>query len=228
MNFLSHFYFDRNNKDADFVMGTVLPDLVKNTRKDWNFHPEKHSSLYSGPYLASLLAGWKRHLAIDKHFHSSDFFVAHTTAIRTAVVPVLQNTPIRPSFVAHISLELMLDSLLLTENVVDPDQFYDAISGADRSALNQFLMLNNADNPDLFFGFLDEFIEARYLHSYREAHQIMYAINRICLRIWDDPLSETQKLQLTSILPEYQEKLQQTFMDIFLEIDAGLNRSLEL
>jgi hypothetical protein len=228
MNFLSHFYFDRNNKDADFVMGSVLPDLVKNTRKDWNFHPEKNSTLYYTPQLTSLLRGWKRHLAIDKHFHSSDFFATHTSAIRTAVLPVLQNTPIRPSFVAHIGLELMLDSLLLTENVINPDDFYDTICGSDRSALNHFLILNNADNPDLFFGFLDEFIEARYLHSYRDAHQIMYAINRICLRIWDDPLSETQKLQLTSILPEYQEKLQQTFMEIFLEIDSGLNRSLEL
>ena len=108
MNFLSHFYFDRNNRDPNFVMGSILPDLVKNTRKDWNFHPQKDANLYSSPELASLLKGWKRHLEIDKHFHSSAFFSAHTLAIRTAIGPVLENSPIRPSFIAHIALELML------------------------------------------------------------------------------------------------------------------------
>lgn len=223
MNFLSHFYFDRNNKDPNYVIGGILPDLVKNARKDWIFHPEKNTPLYLSPELESLFAGWKRHLEIDKHFHSSDFFTVHTAAIRTAIAPVLKNSPIRPSFIAHIALELMLDSLLLAENLIDANQFYYIISLSDRSSLYNFLILNKADDPVLFFNFLDEFIQSRYLHSYREAQNIMYAINRICLRVWQDPMSETQKLQLISILPGYQEELENTFMDIFFEINTKLS-----
>ncbi|HXI01415.1 MAG TPA: hypothetical protein VNI52_14190 [Sphingobacteriaceae bacterium] len=227
MNFLSHFYFDRNCKDPDFVMGSVLPDLVKNTRKDWHFHPEKDQLSYSTPKLKSLLSGWKRHLEVDKHFHSSRFFSTHTSAIRTAIAPVLTNSPVRPSFVAHIALELMLDSLLLAESKIDVNKFYASISLSDRASLYDFLTLNKADDPVLFFNFLDEFIQTRYLHSYREAQNIMYAINRICLRIWPEPMSETQKLQLNAILPDYQHKLENIFMDIFTEIDARLQESLE-
>jgi hypothetical protein len=44
MNFLSHFYFDRHSEDPHLVLGAVLPDLVKNARKDWNLHPERMQS----------------------------------------------------------------------------------------------------------------------------------------------------------------------------------------
>lgn len=221
MNFLSHFYLDRHNEDPDFVMGSILPDLVKNVRKDWNFHPHKISEAYTSPQLQSLFYGWQRHLEIDKRFHSSAFFAVHTVALRTAIAPLLTNSPVRPSFVAHVALELMLDSLLLKEDLVNAADLYATISLSNRNSLNTFLVLNKADAPHLFFNFLDEFIKQGYLHSYREAENIMYAINRICLRIWDDPLSETQKLQLTALLPEYQEELKSGFLQIFDDIRAA-------
>ena len=34
MNFLSHFYFDRNTTDPHQVIGMVLPDLLKNANKE--------------------------------------------------------------------------------------------------------------------------------------------------------------------------------------------------
>ena len=46
MNFLSHFYFEQQNPDSNMVMGTVLPDLVKNASKDWNFYPQKNEALF--------------------------------------------------------------------------------------------------------------------------------------------------------------------------------------
>lgn len=222
MNFLSHYYLDRHSRDPNFVMGTILPDLVKNVRKDWNFHPQKAPLAYTSPELKSLLSGWQRHLDIDKQFHSSDFFCTHTVALRTAIAPVLKNSQVRPSFVAHIALELMLDSLLLTENLIDANELYSTISLSNRASLNTFLILNKADDPDLFFNFLDEFIDAGYLHSYREAQNIMFAINRICLRVWQEPFSDTQKLQLTALLPEYQEQLKSSFMQIFEDIQSTL------
>jgi hypothetical protein len=47
MNFLSHFYFDRHCDDPHLVLGAVLPDLVKNARKDWNLQPERKAEEFS-------------------------------------------------------------------------------------------------------------------------------------------------------------------------------------
>ena len=75
MNFLSHYYFERQNLNSNIVIGTILPDLVKNAEKEWNLFPQKNEELFNkDPKLNSLLTGWKRHLEVDLIFHSSDFF----------------------------------------------------------------------------------------------------------------------------------------------------------
>ncbi|SKB89437.1 ACP phosphodiesterase [Daejeonella lutea] len=223
MNFLSHFYFDRQTSDPNIVLGTVLPDLVKNARKDWNLHPHKNEHLITGSFEQAILTGWKRHLIVDRHFHNSGFFIKHTNSIRTAIAPVLEHSPVRPSFLAHIALEIMLDSILLTEKLIDADLLYSNLRGSNRQALHNFLELNKIDDTPHFFKFFDQFLEANYLHSYRETHNIMFALNRICMRIWPDPMSETQVLQLSSILISYHENLQKCFMEIFDEIEKVLD-----
>lgn len=219
MNFLSHFYFDRHTTDPNVVLGTVLPDLVKNARKDWNVHPEKKETLLTGSIERSILKGWKRHLAVDRHFHNSGFFLKHTKAIRTAIAPVLVHSPVRPSFLAHIALEIMLDSILLTENKIDADLLYASLRQSDRPALNSFLELNSIDDTTYFFKFFDNFLEVSYLNSYRERHNIMFALNRICMRIWPEPMNDTQLLQASAVLLRYHEELQECYMEIFEEIE---------
>jgi acyl carrier protein phosphodiesterase len=225
MNFLSHFYFDRYTNDPNIVLGTVLPDLVKNARKDWNLHPEKKEALFTGAIEQSILTGWKRHLLVDRHFHNSGFFFKHTKAIRTAIAPVLIHSPVRPSFLAHIGLELMLDSILLTDNIINPDRLYSNLRQSDRLALNTFLELCKMDDTVHFFKFFDKFIEASYLNSYRESHNIMYALNRICMRIWPEPLNDTQLLQLSAILLAYYDELQGCYMEIFNDISPILKEA---
>ena len=218
MNFLSHFYFDRHSEDPHLVLGTILPDLVKNARKDWNLHPEKKIELYRSPVEYSLLSGWKRHLAVDRHFHNSNFFRDHTHAIRDLIIPTLENSLVRPSFLAHISLELMLDSTLLTENHLDAEDLYVHLRQSDRKILQRFLEINNVNDTDHFFTFFEKFIKSNYLNSYRQSENIMYALNRICMRIWKDPLNEEQMQNLSLILSEYHELLKENYMEIYDEI----------
>jgi len=223
MNFLSHFYFDRYSPDPDLVLGTVLPDLIRNANKSWKLHPEKRRALLSYDNgLLSILEGWNRHMQVDRHFHSSDFFLEHSKAIRASIAPFLENSPVRPSFLSHIALELMLDSLLITEGFINVDDFYRQLKRVNRQTLTQFLELNNIRDTFVFYQFFDKFIDSAYLKSYNESHNIMHALNHICMRLWKDPLNETQKLHLTAVLLNYKEKLRSSFMDIFYGINASL------
>lgn len=223
MNFLSHFYFDRHISDPERIMGMVLPDLVKNAKKEWSLRPEKTPYRFEEDNkLRHLLDGWKRHLEVDKHFHSSDFFCSHTGNIRAQISPFLVTSEVRPSFVAHIALELMLDSLLLTESIISTGNFYRFLRETDRDALDSFLQLNSIADTEPFFRFLDEFIDSEYLNSYSDSAHIIYAVGRICMRIWPDPFTETQKLQLTAVLVPYLERLRTDFMQVFQEIEERL------
>ena len=224
MNFLSHYYFDRNTSDPNQVLGSVLPDLVKNANKLWNLHPEKKKEEFSQSYhLTSILCGWRRHIFVDNYFHNSDFFKEHTRKIRTAIAPILEDSPVRSFFMAHIALEVMLDSLLLTFELVNADDFYGHLNQSHRPSITRFLEINELEDTPRFLHFFDKFIEANYLNSYRETQNVMFALNRVCMRIWENPLNDIQKLQLTDILIDYLKHLELSFMNIFDDIDLRLN-----
>lgn len=225
MNFLSHFYFDRHSEDPHLVLGAVLPDLLKNARKDWNLHPERNAERFSSNFESSILEGWRRHMIVDRNFHNSDFFSEHTSGIKKAIIPALKNSVVRPSFLAHISLELMLDGTLLTENHVQTVDFYSHLRQSDREAINRFLKLNNIQDTSQFFIFFDKFIQSNYLESYRESQNIMYALNRICMRVWKDPLNDSEILVLGDILNDYHLNLLGNYMEIFEEINVKLVES---
>ena len=223
MNFLSHYYFDRYTTDPNLVVGIVLPDLVKNAKKDWNLHPEKPEYIYPDfESVQSIRKGWGRHILVDKYFHSSAFFAEHTHKLKVALLPVLENSPVRPSFLAHITLELLLDSLLITEEVLDAHSFYDHLKNVEIEGLGSFLSTNRLDDLPKFFHFLNEFIKADYLHSYREPRSVVYALNRICMRLWKDPLTAAQKNELILILIDYKTSLEPVYLKIFEEISNRL------
>ncbi|MDN3586276.1 ACP phosphodiesterase [Pedobacter aquatilis] len=223
MNFLSHFYFDRNTTDANIVIGTVLPDLIKNASKEANLYPQKNEFLFTGnPDEENLLKGWKRHLAVDLHFHSSTFFLEKTAELKHLIIPVLENSVVRPSFLAHIGLELLLDHLLIEHNLVQVNNFYDNLSAVKKDSLSDFLEHCQLKNPEVFFKFLEQFISSKYLLSYQKLENISYALNRICMRLWPETLKDYQLNQLTFQLGIFKDVLQKDFMDIFEEIELKL------
>mgnify|MGYP003582831663 CR=1 FL=1 len=222
MNFLSHFYFDRNTPDANIVLGTILPDLLKNANKSWNVHPEKHVELFEKNGLATLLQGWKRHLEVDLVFHSSDFFNTKTQELKQLLIPILTDSPVRPSFLAHIGVELLLDHLLIEHHKISINSFYDHLEAVKDADLTDFIQQCGIDDTELFFKFFNSFKSSRYLLSYQKLENISYALQRICMRLWEHPFTEKNTYDLTSVLEFYKIQLEVDFMVIFDEIEIRL------
>ena len=224
MNFLSHFYFERNNPDENMVIGTVLPDLIKNAHKDWNLHPEKHEELFNGNlHLKSLIKGWKRHLKVDLLFHSSDFFIAEMAKLKQLLLPILKDSPVRPSFLSHIGVELVLDHLLVENGKININSFYDHLQAVDDQSLNAFLLKCGTENTEQFFKFFNSFKSSRYLLSYQKLENISYALQRICMRLWAHPFNEETVFLLTQQLEIYKILLQKNYLNIFEEIEFKLD-----
>jgi len=223
MNFLSHFYFERQNTNDYFVMGVVLPDLVKNAHKDWNLNPQKNEFLYAAdPDQYAVLSGWKKHLEVDRLFHNSLFFKEQTANLKQCILPLLNTGPVKPFFLAHIGLELVLDHLLLVENQLDVNTFYTQLSEANTASLDRFLAQAGVPDKLLFDNFLANFISGRYLLSYQKMENISYALNRICMRLWNNPFNEDQLVRLTGQLERFKEHIAHHYLDIFEEIETAL------
>ncbi|TAF43820.1 MAG: hypothetical protein EAZ64_08100 [Sphingobacteriales bacterium] len=223
MNFLSHFYFDGLSRQPYQILGGLLPDLVKNADKSWNIYPEKLPiSVFDNPHHLQILKGWNRHLQVDKLFHSSAFFAYHLHQIKQPLLGLLKGTAIKPFFLAHISIELLLDSLLITENRVDVEDLYLKLNEINDTEILYFLRLNQIQDIAKFQNFYSVFKTEKYLSTYAHTHKISYALKRICMRIWDTPISQTQEIELTEILNAYKIKLSQDFIFIFDHIAAKL------
>jgi len=222
MNFLSHFYFDRHSSDPYHVTGTVLPDLLKNADKTINIHPEKLPD-HPDKAVNCILQGWKRHLEVDVYFHSSDFFKHHSHQLKLVLAPAIEGSIVKPFFLGHIALELILDNLLLTTGKISVDDFYAHLEISHNDVINEFLNYSDLADTAKFFTFFTNFKKHRYLHTYADAAQISYALKRICMRVWPNPFTEEQEQSMTQVLLDYRAKLLPNFMSIFYDIESRLD-----
>lgn len=224
MNFLSHYYFERYRHDPELVLGCVLPDLVKNADRSVNVLPHKFEDRFVGnPKLQTIYDGWGRHVETDRYFHNSSFFYDHTHRLRLLLAPIVETTVIRPSFLSHITLELLLDHLLLQHKWVHESDFYEHLAAADRETTDRFLKLCDVPDTGFFFTYFNSFMRAQYIASYREFGQITNAMIGICRRLWEVQLDQNQHNQLTEAIRHYKEKLDSEFPLIFEEIQLKLS-----
>ncbi len=220
MNFLSHYYFDRNVTDCYFILGTVLPDLLKNADKTIVLHPEKLQ--HQNPPINSIVKGWNKHLDVDRYFHSSDFFATHSHQLKNLLAPVIEGSPVKPFFLGHIAVELILDNLLLTTGKVMVDDFYSHLKGCDNTIIEEFLTSAGLKDSTRFFRFYEGFKRDGYLHTYSETQQIAYALKRICMRVWENPFTPLHEARMNEALVAYRQLLLPDFMTIFYEIEEKL------
>jgi len=220
MNFLSHFYFDRDTTDCYLVLGTVMPDLLKNADKNVIIHPEK--LVHTNEAVNSIIRGWKKHLEVDRYFHSSVFFLHHSHELKKKLLPAIQGSPVKPFFLGHIALELILDNLLLTTQQVTADGFYDHLDGCEQPVVDEFLRYAGLKNTSIFFKYYDDFKRSKYLYNYSKTREIAYALKRICMRVWTNPFTNENENQMSEVLIAYRESLFNNFMSIFNEIEEKL------
>jgi hypothetical protein len=220
MNFLSHFYFDRDTDNCYLILGTVLPDLLKNADKNVILHPEKLK--HANENINAIITGWNKHLEVDRYFHSSDFFINHSHQLKLLLSPAVEGSPVKPFFLGHIALELILDNLLLTTNKITADSFYDHLDGCDNNTVAEFLTFAGLNDTAAFFKFYEGFKKSRYLFSYAETQQIAYALKRICMRVWKDPFTPENEVKINEVLMAYRGGLLGNFMSIFDEIENKL------
>src|ERR1700761_7680057 len=200
MNFLSHYYFDRDTTNCYHTLGTVLPDLLKNADKHIIIHPEKLN--HPDPAINDIIKGWQKHLEADRYFHSSDFFITQSHKLKLLLKPAIVGSPVKPFFLGHIAVELVLDNLLLTTGKITVDYFYNHLKGCDNDIIEEFLTFAGLKDTTRFFRFFEGFKRDGYLHTYAETPQIAYALKRICMRVWQNPFTPEHEIAMNAILAD--------------------------
>lgn len=223
MNFLSHYYFERFAPEPERVLGGLLPDLLKNVDKDYSYQLQKFEHrLDFHPGSRAITEGWYRHVEVDKLFHSSDFFYGHTHQLRKNIEHVVEDLPIRASFLAHISLELLLDHLLIEHNILNVARLYDHLECVDRPLLRSYLSELDGVDIDRFFLFYDRFLSSRYIFDYEDIDNLPHALYNICKRIWQFEPAKKHFEELSVQLKEYKLHQLENYREIYTFIQDKL------
>ncbi len=223
MNFLSHFYFERFATVPERVLGSLLPDLLKNVDKSYVFHPQKfEEQLFSHPLSMEISEGWYRHVEVDKLFHSSEFFLSHCHTLRRQLDPILEGTPIRGTFMAHIAIELILDHLLIKHQLVNVNRLYEHLENVNRSIVKTYLTTIGVEDTKGFFEFYDKFLKWRYIADYKDLDQISKPLINISKRIWTFETPKEVHKGLTEVLIRYTDENLKDFKDIYAYIQDNL------
>lgn len=223
MNFLSHYYFERYATDSLQVLGSILPDVLKNVNKKYAIHIHKHEGqLDSFPEFNGLLYGWKNHIEVDRLFHNTPFFYYHTHQLRLIITPLIADLPIRATFLAHISLELLLDHLLIDKRLLSVERFYEYLGAINRSVLERYFKIIGTVDLEKFFTFYDQFLASKYIFEYSNIANLPKALFNICKRIWDFDVRPCHLEALTSALEKYKQTHLGNFQIVFSDIQQKL------
>lgn len=217
MNFLSHFYIDRNNESSYFKLGVVLPDLIRNYNRRVRSNKIAVPSENDHANIRQIKSGIKKHLRVDKLFHSSEFFKSYQALIKEKLL--LYQLP-KPFFVPHLFLEILLDRVLLIKHSGVCEAFYSNLKKVNFSHIEPvFVNDPNYDHND-FCSYIKKFMHYQYIYSYLDNKSVIFAINRICSGIGvKPPYNDSHNDELTLFITEIENNLKKNYLNIFLEIN---------
>ena len=224
MNYISHYFLDSRLEQPYYDLGLAWPDLMGNFHRAWK--PLRRAGLpFENTEGRHLWEGVQAHLDADALFHNSDFFreQSHDIRIRMEQQGLGGRGP-RLFFLAHISLEVLLDRLIIVNYPGVADRFYTDLFSVDEESVAS--ELRNAVNPDYghFFEMFHRFRQSRYLYAYAEADKMLYAMNRIMGRAKQNLLDENLHERLKTALLLSEEALSKVYLDFFEWMQARLAR----
>ena len=89
----------------------------------------------------------------------------------------------RPSFLGHILVEILLDSILIDENPEQLDRYYDVLSNVDAAEVAQVVERITGQSVSLLATFIPRFIDERFLPDYLDDGKLLWRLNQVMRRV---------------------------------------------
>lgn len=173
---------------------------------------------------AQIWQGVNKHLQADALFHNSIFFKDTTKKIRKILeAKQLGHAQTRLFFVAHVTLELMLDRLILINYPQTGDAFYSDLESVNPKSIEMALLEGAVQEYGSFFEMFDRFKQSRYLFHYKEDEKLQFAINRILMRANQQMIPDEKLADFHTALLETENLVNLTFEDFLKEMDDKNN-----
>lgn len=141
------------------------------------------------PRVADLARGIVRHHEDDHWFHGGAAFaelsLQFTVAIRDLLAP---DTTLRPSFLGHILVELLLDAALIEDRPALLDAYYAALAELDPQVVQQSVEQMTGKRVPTMAALIPRFSSEGFLYDYLEDEKLLFRLNQVMRRVKLPPL----------------------------------------
>lgn len=191
MNYLAHAYHHLDT--PYFAAGTALPDWMsvidrKNRARRQYAQPV---TSHADPRIADFARGCLQHHADDLWFHQNPTFVSLSTQFAVELRGLLQaGMGHQAGFVGHISVELLLDAMLMERRPTLLDDYYAMLAGLDVETVQTAANAICRQPVTRLVELVPRFIESRFMASYSDDVLLLRSLNGVMKRIGLPPLPE--------------------------------------
>ena len=184
MNYFTHgrLFLDR----PYFLAGTAIPDWLSVIDRRIRVRTKHAQPLIPDhdAVTSELAAGVVQHHADDRWFHQTRAFaelsLEFSATIRDTLPP---DNGLRPSFLGHILVEILLDDVLVAEAPEKLDAYYDALMTIDGQTVAAFVERATGKSADGMNKFIQLFLKARFLYDYADNGKLLYRLNNVMKRV---------------------------------------------
>lgn len=184
MNYFAHGrdYVD----DPYFLAGTAVPDWLNVSDRRVRVR-SKHAALWlddADPRVRSLARGIAQHHADDAWFHATAAFAELSWHFTAEIRDLLgRDDGLRPSFLGHILVEILLDAWLVEQEPERLEAYYRAMEALDAEHIAGLVGLMAPRRPVRLAWFIPRFAAERFLWDYAVDGKLCYRLNQVMRRV---------------------------------------------
>ncbi|MGD0653676.1 MAG: hypothetical protein ABSA16_04975 [Thermoguttaceae bacterium] len=169
-----------------FAAGTGVPDWLTVADRRLRLRA-KHVEPFladTDPVVAAVAGGVSRHLDEDARFHKTRAFTELSWQLTVMVRDALSDRDgLRPSFLGHLLLEILLDAALIEENPRLLERYYQLLEEIE-PALVEAAVNRMAPRPtERLAIMIAEFRRQRVLWDYLQDDKLLMRLNQIMQRV---------------------------------------------
>lgn len=187
MNYLAHAYGRLDHALGPlYLAGLALPDWLgvlrgrvkcrARTAAPWVNHAD--------PHLAALAQGVMQHHEDDGWFHTTPAFVELSLQLaKTLREALADRTGMRPWFLGHVLLEMLLDAELMRREPTFVDRYYKKMRTIDASLVETATGQMIGSTAQGLAGLIERFIALRFLADYAEDAGLIFRLGQVAQRV---------------------------------------------
>jgi hypothetical protein len=184
MNYLAHSLSCLD--DPYEVAGAAVPDWLGLTRPRLRCR-SRHALPWvdsADPAMAAIARGIMRHHADDDWFHQTAAFCELSLEFARRVRRVTGDVDgMRPSFLGHILVELLLDAVIMAEDPGVLDAYYAALSSVDPQQVAGAVGQMTGADASALASIVRRFVPMRFLYDYVEDEPLAFRLNQVMHRV---------------------------------------------